>query len=249
MPKIYESSVDTIRETFAVLIGFAVTEFIGDRFKEGGAADFTAWVLSLSLILLVLRLFIGTANHLETTYAEDEGGEFNRTTGCFLKDIGFLIAFGLMSVLIARSDPAAPESFLKRTMLLLLITSLWSVGDALWHWLMSSGKPRWYRWWLFCDSCQFLLTAVFWRWAPRLPGDCWLLPRGWGLRGLVLVLLFAGFFIVDVRNILKMRQFKATAAQPEPFSVGYAPLGAAALLGAVAVCWWSGEPAWPHGPL
>jgi hypothetical protein len=169
MHKIYEASVETIRETFAVLIGFAVTEFIGDRFKEEGAADFTVWALSLALILLVLRLFIGTANHLETTYAEvqvDLGHpcHFGRTTLGFLKDVGFLIVFGVMSILIARSDPKVPESFLKRTLLLLFISSLWAIVDALWQRFIHTDARRWWRWWLICDAYQFLLTAIVWRW-------------------------------------------------------------------------------------
>ena len=259
MPKIYESSVETIRETFAVLIGFAVTEFIGDNFQQEGSADITVWVLSLILILLVLRLFIGTANHLKTTYAEIEGGddhadEFNCTTGFFLKDVGFLIAFGVVSILIAKSDPKAPASFLKRTLLLLLITSLWSILDVLLHWVARvrewfkrSRARSWCRWWLLCDSSQLLLTAIFWRWGLLLPRTwCWSWLRP---RGLTLIALFAGFFIADVRKILEMRQSEATGRdeRDEPFPWLHVVFCVAAVVGAVAV-YRSGTPAWLPDP-
>jgi hypothetical protein len=242
MAKIYESSVETIRETFAVLIGFAVTEFIGDRFKESGSADYGTWALSLALILLVLRLFIGTANHLKTTYAEievinhkrDDESAYKRFS--FLIDVAFLIAFGIVSILIARSDPNVPESFINRTLLLLLITSLWPILEALREWIRRPQARGWWRWWMVCDASQLLFTVSVWRWGPR-----W--PLQWVEVGLAFG--FTVFFGFDVWMILRMRHSLALDQKGELLPKWYAYVGLAALLAAGVIHCWPGSPVWP----
>jgi hypothetical protein len=244
----FEQTVRVILTIFAVFTGFAIGKAVeavagriaippGDAslgfppdalvvFAGRVAGDSYFWAL-IALLALMLRFLIGSAIHLNDTYVKKVGEPEARVSQFFsflFKDLIFLVAFGIVALLIAKTvtidksaDPKAPfevREFAFGAMLFLLCGLLWSAFDIAIRWL-ARNKPahEWpgigaYKIWPALDASQLGLTWLYIWWAA---------PTWWGhderTQLMWLALLYVGYLFLDVSSLIWGLQKRAAAAK------------------------------------
>lgn len=207
-------SVDVARETFAVLIGFALTEFVRKQFElaeAGTAADwFNSGALSLAFLWLLLRFFMGSANHLKATYVETDAagipaGVTDWKDFLFIVDAVFLVVFGVFAIYISRAEDF--PHFTWRVAQFLIFAVIWTAFAPVAHRCVRGDWPDKTRltWWLFLNPCQWLTTEFARARCRPLCGQ----PLEVGLAVLYLL-----FFVGDLLIVLRIRRAALYAAAP-----------------------------------
>jgi len=204
----YEGPIIAVLRVFDVVVGIAFERFLKDdrmihaalrhfvkfRANKGVGPSMLAkksiyeilyWASFLLLVTLALRFAIGSEVHLKHSYQDMQG-----SVGQFVKDLAFLVLFGVFLVRAALSA--------KLTDLLWWLTMFLGTG-AIWSLVEILSRPTsWFGcWWLFVNLLQLALTLIVW----------WSLCRWPHHASFILVLLavcFAVLFYVDVKQLIEM---------------------------------------------
>jgi len=203
-PNRYGASVETLLRVFAVLVGLALGNFIG-RFYDPGCPLYPGsrvrWFLFVALVCLLLRYFMGAANHLKATY-EERQPETN-ANAFFLKDVAFLVVFGALTVQISQS--CTMSHFILSSSRLLGVAFLWALVDPLFHIAFAQRSPRtsFWKWWLWVNLLQLVPTlTIYWayrKWSQtQRPLGKWL--------AISLAVGYLIFFVVDYLRIMDIRR-------------------------------------------
>jgi hypothetical protein len=154
----FSQAVATVLTTFGVLVAVSIADFF-DETKNKLPEGVRLWAL-LILLALLLRYIIGSAIHLNRTYNPPAADyDHSPSTWMFLKDIGFLIAFGVVAIRITRAPTFF--HFFQQSALFVGISLLWSITDAVIHGLgWASHEKPFYLIWMPIDAAQLLLTLL-----------------------------------------------------------------------------------------
>jgi hypothetical protein len=142
------------------------------------------WSSLVLLVSLALRSAIGSEVHLKHTYVEAHG-----PMSLFLKDLVFLVLFGVLLVRAALSESIA--RFMLWLTMFLVVGIVWSLIDI----AFSGGSPFGCRW-LGINAVQLVLTVSGWWWLRRKPGRA---PHTLAL----LPLCYAAIFCFDVMQMVE----------------------------------------------
>jgi hypothetical protein len=100
-----ERSVEITLLVFSTFSGFALVRFVttnpsGTRFEDSLQSSGTLWWLAIALSALLLRFMLGSAIHLNQRFGSGAvpGDPDPKVLVFFVKDLLFLVAFGLLSV-------------------------------------------------------------------------------------------------------------------------------------------------------
>jgi len=155
----FSKSVDVILVTFGALVAISLTDFFDEKKNKAFTDDVRFWAI-LALLALLLRFIVGSAVHLNRTYNRTPQNPADYANSpsilLFLKDIGFLIAFGIVAILITHS--ATFLHFLQKSATFVALSLAWSLLDAVIHWFgYASDEPPFYVIWVPIDAAQLLL--------------------------------------------------------------------------------------------
>jgi hypothetical protein len=160
-------AADSSLAIFAVLVGLALTEFILAQFTSWprrpiDAAPLVRWSLFAALVCLLLRYFIGSAIHIKRNYVYSPPSR--EATWFLLKDLVFLVLFGVYAVAISQSDN--PAQFMDRSAQLLVIAFVWSLLDPISHITFRGMPPTVSSWkyWIWINSVQLAATVLILHW-------------------------------------------------------------------------------------
>jgi hypothetical protein len=169
-PLDFSQSVNVILVTFGALVAVSLSDFFDDT-KNKLPEEVRFWAI-IALLALLLRFIVGSAVHLNRTYNPNARKEHYRDSPSiqrFLKDLIFLIAFGIVAIHITHSGAFA--HFAQQSALFVAISLLWSLIDAALHWRgRLSGEPPFYMIWVPLDLVQLAATIYLygWRHEPHL---------------------------------------------------------------------------------
>jgi len=119
-----EPAVKVILSTFAVFVGFTLTETVKSLSTQSlvdwnwqsvaSLFEDPHWWLLVALVALLLRFIVGSSVHLNHTYVKSlkenaPANEKSSSVAMLFKDLAFLIIFGILAVFISRAltDPKA----------------------------------------------------------------------------------------------------------------------------------------------
>jgi hypothetical protein len=158
----FSQAVSMVLTTFGVLVAVSIADFF-DETKNKLPDDVRSWAI-LVLLALLLRYIIGSAVHLNRTYNPPAADyAHSHSTLMFLKDIGFLIAFGVVAIQITHSVKFF--HFFQQSAIFVSISLLWSITDAIIHWLgLAHNEKEFYLIWMPIDAAQLLFTLLVYSW-------------------------------------------------------------------------------------
>ncbi|HEY6350092.1 MAG TPA: hypothetical protein VI636_11855 [Candidatus Angelobacter sp.] len=155
----FKETVDVVATTFSVVVGFALTCFLekspmvqrynqehpdkSDKVVRGIFLFSSAMIL----ISLALRFLIGSKIHLLLTYGSGHGNVFP-----FLKDLAFLIFFGVFLVKISWAKDSF--QFMRGLTGFLVLVLLWGLIT-----LIFWGDRHFALPWVIMDSIQLAITC------------------------------------------------------------------------------------------
>jgi hypothetical protein len=195
----FENCVRSILAFFAALIGFGLKHILDADPKAYGDIVAHRWQYFLIAVLLFLRFFIGSANHLwfEHVKARDTQRESKIQIRLLLSDLCFLIGFGLFAAAICYVNDTL--EFCYWSMALMLCAIIWGVYDEFTRGKQAKSYGDW-GFWRLIDTCQFLVfgLAVL----LKLHQFDFFLWKGWTLPWSLLFFSSLVVFIWDVREQL-----------------------------------------------
>jgi hypothetical protein len=202
-----EGPVTAVLRVFDVVVGVALERFLKDfrwvllrevrifvkaRAKANPGAhrwshpifEVLYWASLTLLVSLALRFAIGSEVHLKHTYLESPG-----PLSLFLKDLVFLVLFGVLLVRAALSKQLSE--------FMLWLTTFLVVG-ILWSWIeiATSAQSPFGCWWLLVNSVQLALTVVGWLWVHWKPGHA---PQMLA----ILAVCYVVIFCFDVKRMIQ----------------------------------------------
>ena len=194
----FSQSVNVILVTFGALVAVSVADFF-DETKNKLPDDVRSWAI-LALLALLLRFIVGSAVHLNRTYnpSPQNPPDYANSPSIlfFLKDIGFLIAFGIVAIHITHSGHFF--HFFQQSALFVAISLAWSLTDAFFHWRGWAANERaFYVIWAPIDAAQLLLTLCVYplRHEPRLGA-------------MVLALIYMPFLALDLLLTIRVNALR-----------------------------------------
>ena len=196
-------AVEVVISTFAVLVGISLTDFFDDQ-KNRLPEDVRNWAF-WALVALLLRYIIGSAIHLKNAYAVSQlDYRDSPSIGRMLKDILFLVLFGLVAVHMTHSKTI--DHFIQQAGVFVAISLLWSISDPffrkwpfgrIWGPAIGGQKPFW-KIWAPIDALQLAFTLLAYRY---MRGD----PI-WAAKALAFA--YTGFVAVDLVLMLRLRALR-----------------------------------------
>jgi hypothetical protein len=167
----FENTVKVVLSTFAVFVGFTITEYLRKI-----SIDFGHWSLwaFIALAALLLRYIIGSAVHLNYVYVQKvpvtvDGRRWERPRSqsalLLFKDLCFLVIFGMIAVYITKA--ANLDDFVFRTLCFVAAGFAWSIVDALVRWALArywrdfrEQPGKFWRLWFALDVLLFVVVLV-----------------------------------------------------------------------------------------
>jgi hypothetical protein len=138
----FENVVRVVISTFAVFVGFTITEYL----RKPHVEDFRQWWFwaFVALASLLLRYIIGSSVHLNYVYVKqiDVGIKKrprSRSTVLLFKDICFLVVFGMVAVQVTKAGNL--DDFVRGTLWCVFAGFAWSCIDGLVRGLWSFRDP------------------------------------------------------------------------------------------------------------
>jgi hypothetical protein len=202
-----EGPVTAVLRVFDVVVGVALERFLkDDRMVDFARDQFQTarvkrighnarrwdrliwetlyWASLVVLVSLALRFAIGSEVHMKHTYVEAKG-----SVSLFLKDLGFLVLFGVLLVRAALSPKLAD--------FMLWLTTFLVVG-MVWSWveIVTLARSPFGSWWLLINSLQLALTILGWWWVHRKPGHAPYMLA-------ILAVCYAAIFCFDVEQLIE----------------------------------------------
>jgi hypothetical protein len=140
----FENVVKVVISTFAVFVGFTITEYL----KKPDVEDFGKWRFwaFIALASLLLRYIIGSSVHLNHVYVKqidlpcEKKRPRSRSALMLFKDICFLVVFGMIAAHITKA--ANLDDFVSGTMWFVLAGFAWSFIDGAIRGLWSKWDPH-----------------------------------------------------------------------------------------------------------
>jgi nucleoside 2-deoxyribosyltransferase len=189
----FSQSVDVILVTFSVLVGVSLADFFDDT-KDKLPEHVHDWAF-LMLVALLLRYLVGSAIHLKHAYRTAPNFKHSASAFLFLKDIVFLIAFGLIAIKITHSVKLF--HFWQQITIFIGISLLWSVTDPIfrkiWEPSALQGRPLW-EIWTTIDTAQFAVTLIVYICSKH---DLYRVV-------VILTFVYAVFFFLDLAALLRI---------------------------------------------
>lgn len=204
----FENVVKVVISTFAVFVGFTITEYL----RKPDVEDWTQWRFwaFIALASLLLRYIIGSSVHLNHVYVKqvevgnDAKRPRSRSVFMLFKDICFLVIFGMIAVHTTKATKL--DDFVDGTLLFVAAGFAWSVIDGVIRWVWSNwdryeGPGHFVLLWISLDVTLF---AIVWLLNEHVHHA---LTRAQCISGVYLLFLFLDFFA-----IIRAAQFSPDAA-------------------------------------
>ena len=145
----YRPSVDVLLRVFSVVVGFSVANFWNWHPIE--AKRWISLATLIMLLTLLMRFFLGAANHLEKTYCRRAAPN---KIAAFVFNYSTALVFGGLIMWMAGSE--AFVNFLHRALLILVFAFVISLIHICWYHKRKADKV--YRYWLILNALQLLAT-------------------------------------------------------------------------------------------
>lgn len=147
----YKQIVENSHRVFTVFTGAALSFYVTELFTKAEPA-WRFWIMPAAIALL-LRYIVGSAIHLNNTYASAQSENLSSEFSLFF-DIFWLVLFGYLAVFIIRS--ATLDDFMWRAVLFVGGGFVWSVVAR-----FRGGKEKDIATkWLWIDGGQILFTLA-----------------------------------------------------------------------------------------
>lgn len=121
-PNNYKQIVENSHRVFTVFTGAALSFYVTELFTQAEPA-WRFWVMPAAIALL-LRYIVGSAIHLNNTYASAPTNRFSTDILLFF-DIFWLVLFGYLAVYIIRSNML--DDFMWRASYFVFLGFVWSI--------------------------------------------------------------------------------------------------------------------------
>jgi nucleoside 2-deoxyribosyltransferase len=180
--------------TFSVLVGVSLADFF-DETKNRLPGDVHDWAFFV-VVALLLRYIIGSVIHLKHAYRGAPDFQHSASIRLFLKDIGFLVAFGLVAVKITHSVKLF--HFWQQSWVFISISLVWSITDPIFRKIWEPGalqqEPLW-RVWTVIDAAQLSATLLIY---------FLIYSYNQYLATIVLAVIYGIFFFLDLAALLRI---------------------------------------------
>jgi FtsH-binding integral membrane protein len=163
----FENVVKVIISTFAVFVGFTITEYL----RKPDVEDYGQWRFwaFIALASLLLRYIIGSSVHLNHVYvkqidvADNKKRPRSRSVLLLFKDICFLVIFGMIAVHTTKAMKL--DDFVRGTLWFVGAGFVWSCVDGLIRGLWSlkdshEGPGKFVILWIVLDVALFLIVLA-----------------------------------------------------------------------------------------